>query len=411
MTPPYDLIILGGGAAGCFAAIQLKEKNPHAKVALIERGSQLLTKVKISGGGRCNVTHNCFNPKDLVNFYPRGTKELLGPFMRFQPLDMVRWLEDKGVELKTETDGRMFPSSNSSSTIISLFTSLLEQYNVDIFYQKKISKATKEHDLFILETEEGAHFSSKALLLATGSHPSGYTLAESWGHQIVPCVPSLFTFNLNPHPFSELPGVAVENVEVRIEGFSKISRGPLLLTHWGLSGPAVLKLSAWAARFLAEKNYQAEVFINWLPNISKEQLLLDWKQRKTRTGKEPVSSLQPSSLPKRLWLALLEKAGLTEDTPLARLSKSNEAHLISSLFSTKCILEGKTTYKQEFVTAGGIALQGIDMRRMESKECKSLYFAGEILDIDGVTGGFNFQNAWTTAWIAALSLSSIANEQ
>ncbi|MCH9627394.1 MAG: 3-dehydro-bile acid delta(4,6)-reductase [Chlamydiales bacterium] len=329
-------VIIGAGAAGCFAAIACAEAHPRAEVVILEKTRQPLAKVRVSGGGRCNVTHACFDPKVLVESYPRGSKELLGPFHRFQPADTVAWFQERGIELKTEKDGRMFPSTDRSETIIDCFLNEIKKRNIELQLGVKIEQIPEDAD---------------AVILATGSSRHGHKMAQLAGHTLIDPVPSLFSFNVPSSPLLGLSGVSVPEATVWLEGRSCRQTGPLLITHWGFSGPAVLKLSAWEARFLHECAYQATCLIEW---------------------KEP--------LPKRLYRALKEHP--------------NHHYRI----------EGKTTYKSEFVTCGGVSLKEVNFKTMESRIRPGLFFAGEVLDIDGVTGGYNFQNAWTTGWIAGHSI-------
>jgi predicted Rossmann fold flavoprotein len=365
----FDLIVIGAGAAGIFAAIAAKTANPSAKVAILEKSAVALSKVKISGGGRCNVTHACFDPALLIKHYPRGAKELLGPFHRFGPQDTVEWFEKRGVRLKTEADGRMFPVTNSSETIIACLLSELSRLGIDIHFRHRGEPFIKKEGVF-----QSGSLQSHSLLLATGSGAEGHAMAAHFGHTIQPPVPSLFTFNCPTSPLKELSGVAVLDAEVKIQDTDLIQRGALLITHFGFSGPAVIKLSAWGARILHEKQYKAELSINWLPALSDHEIL---SQYKTNGFK----------LPKNLWKALIGE-GL------------KPSQVVQKLQADIYRIEGKTTHKEEFVTCGGVALKEVNFKTMESKVCPGLFFAGEILDIDGVTGGFNFQNAWTTGYIA-----------
>lgn len=394
----YNLIIIGGGAAGVFTAIKLLEESPHLKVLLLEKGSQLLTKVKVSGGGRCNVTHACFDPKELVKRYPRGEKELLGPYHRFQPKDMVQWLEEKGVPLKTEEDGRIFPTSDSSSTIIDCFLTELKKRNCEVRYSSTVRKVEKG---FQVTLDSGETLASDSLLLSTGSAKLGYDLAASLGHSIIPAVPSLFTLNIPTSPLLELAGIVATNVSISLGDYQ--SKGPLLLTHWGFSGPAALKLSAFAARYLAEKNYQTTITVNWV-NTPYETILKELYSRKENTPAQTLSSLL-FYLPKNLWKKLLTKFGLFLEKKLSDASKIELQHLAKNLSQDSYLMDGKTTYKEEFVTAGGVNKKEINFQTMESKLCPGLYFAGEVIDIDGITGGYNFQNAWTGGFLAAKALA------
>lgn len=379
----YDWIILGGGAAGFFAALRAKEKSPQARVLLLEKTATLLAKVRISGGGRCNTTHACFDPKLLVKNYPRGHQELLGPFHRFQPRDTIEWFESRGVKLKTEADGRMFPVTDRSETIIACLLGEAKKLGVEIRLHARIVEIEKG---FTLTLQDGSCLTTKRLLLATGSNPEGHRWAEAFGHTIQKPVPSLFTFNVPTSPLKELSGVALNPVELKLEGTSFTQTGPLLITHFGFSGPAALKLSAWAARHLFEKEYHTNLIINWVPDKTIDQIALLVKKEEN-----------PFKFPKNLWKALL---GPLATKRLAELSNKEALALAQKLHADPYLIEGKTTNKEEFVTCGGVTLKEVDFKTMESKLCPNLFFAGEILDIDGVTGGFNFQNAWTTGYIA-----------
>ncbi|NGX38046.1 MAG: Ferredoxin--NADP reductase [Chlamydiae bacterium] len=345
------LIVIGGGAAGIFAALRAKKCNPDARVLLLEKTAVLLAKVRISGGGRCNVTHSCFDPKELTSHYPRGNKELLGPFHRFGPKDTIEWFQGKGITLKTEKDGRIFPATDSSETIIQCLLGEAKRLNVEIGLRQKIQTIEKTEEGFCIHLKEGESLHCKKLLLATGSSSQGYEWAKQLGHTIQKPLPSLFTFNVPTSPLKELSGISATDCELHLKGTSFRQRGPVLITHFGFSGPAVIKLSAWAAPYLFEKGYKADLIINWMP------------------GSTP--------LPKRLM-------------------KKLKQDLHADCFR----IEGKTTHREEFVTCGGVTLNEINFKTMESKICPGLYFAGEILNIDGVTGGFNFQNAWTTGFLA-----------
>jgi predicted Rossmann fold flavoprotein len=384
------IAVIGGGAAGIFAALAAKAASPKTPVIVLEKTAVLLSKVKVSGGGRCNVTHACFDPKILVHNYPRGEKELLGPFHRFQPRDTVEWFESRGVKLKTEPDGRMFPVTDSSSTIIDCLLNEARKLGVDIRLRQRVEKIT---DRFTIHLKEGSPIACQKLILASGSSPEGFTLAESLGHTIQPPVPSLFTFNVPSSPLKELSGIAL-TAKVDILGSSYTFTGPLLITHFGFSGPAILKLSAWGARFLHEKNYRVEIRIDWLPNVTTDLLRL-----KEEFPQKTLLSLNPYQLPKNLWKEFVKDL----EKPLAHLSKAQLQKLEQKLHDDHYHVDGKTTHKEEFVTCGGVTLKEVDFKTMESKLCPGLYFAGEVLAIDGITGGFNFQNAWTTGFIAGTS--------
>lgn len=395
------IVIVGGGAAGFFAAINCAEIYPQHEITILEKTRQTLAKVRISGGGRCNVTHSCFDPSQLIRFYPRGNRELRGPFSQFQPKDTIAWFEKRGVTLKTEEDGRMFPVTDNSETIIGCLQSSARQAKVELKLESHLSEIKKKDAGFELKFINGTTLECDRVLLATGSTPAIYSITESLGHTTVPLVPSLFTFNVPDSPLVELAGISLEHAQVKIPQISLEQAGPLLITHWGFSGPAILKASAWGARELFNLKYKTEFFINWLPNLSEEDLKQILEKMKVSQGARQIGSESPFSLPKQLWKKLLQLAEIDPETRWSILSKKQMQTLILVLRASKFNLDGKTTYKQEFVTCGGVDLQEVDFKTMQSKRCPGLFFAGEILNIDGVTGGFNFQNAWTTGWIAA----------
>ncbi len=399
MTQHYDILIVGGGAAGFFTAINIAERNPKFKIAILERGKEVLTKVRISGGGRCNVTHACFEPNELVKFYPRGEKELRGPFHQFASGDTIEWFEKHGVELKIEDDGRMFPVSNSSQTIIDCFTESAKQLKIDVLTGQSVQSVFKSTDVWKLDTPS-AKFTCEKLIMATGSNPKIWELLESFGHTIVPPVPSLFTFNIKDPRIKELPGVSAQ-ATVRVKNTKLMASGPLLVTHWGMSGPAILKLSAWGARTLHDKNYQFQIFVNWLNDIDTEDAVQLLKELKSEHSKKTVSKKSPFDFPNRLWESLALASGVLAETKWADLSKKQLQDLAGQLTNGIFHVNGKSTFKEEFVTAGGIDLREINFKTMQSKLHDNLYFAGEIVNIDAITGGFNFQNAWTSGFIAA----------
>ena len=402
MNQNFDIIIVGGGAAGFFTAINIVEKNPKLKVAILERGSEVLSKVRISGGGRCNVTHACFEPNELVKFYPRGEKELRGPFHQFCSGDTVEWFSNHGVELKIEDDGRMFPVSNSSQTIIDCFLKSTQKLGITVLTGQSVQSIFKKDNFWKIETQNENYIAEK-LILATGSNPKIWEMLQTFGHAIVSPVPSLFTFNIKDTRIKELPGVSAI-VSVKVKDTKLTSTGPLLITHWGMSGPAILKLSAWGARILFDKNYQFTIFVNWLNDIDAEDAEKILKELKQENAKKAVSKKSPFDFPNRLWESLVLASNISDETKWADLSKIQLQNLSIQLTNSSFQVNGKSTFKEEFVTAGGIDLKEINFKTMESKLHKNLYFAGEIVNIDAVTGGFNFQNAWTSGFILANAL-------
>jgi predicted Rossmann fold flavoprotein len=398
-----EIAIIGGGAAGFFAAITAAERHPPAKITLIEAAPQPLGKVKISGGGRCNVTHACFDPAALVQFYPRGQRALRGAFSRFQPQDTVAWFAQRGVQLKTEADGRMFPVTDRSQTIIDCLVSAATDAGVKIWTGTTITNIVKTPRGFRLSSRSGDNWEVDRLLLATGSNATGYRWAKELGHTIEPIVPSLFTLKITDPRLADLAGVAVKMATVSLVGDKKLTQtGPVLITHWGLSGPATLKLSAWAARFLHGQGYRGQLLVNWLPEITADKLRSTILAVKTQMPQKSIQSNCPVLLPQRLWVSLLNYCEI--DGLWAGLSNKKLDRLLQELQRGTFQINGKSPFKEEFVTCGGVKLGEIDFKTMASKICPGLYFAGEIIDVDGVTGGFNFQNAWTTGWLAGRTI-------
>jgi predicted Rossmann fold flavoprotein len=399
MNSKYDIIIVGGGAAGFFTAINLVEKNPKLKVAILERGKEVLTKVKISGGGRCNVTHACFVPNDLVKFYPRGEKELRGPFHQFCSGDTIEWFEKHGIELKIEDDGRMFPVSNSSQTIVDCFLTATQKLGIDILTGQSVQSIFKASEYWKVQTTT-ENYSCQNLILTTGSNPKIWEMLANIGHTIIPPVPSLFTFNIGDKRTKDLMGVSAM-ASVKVKNSKLEASGPLLITHWGMSGPGILRLSAWGARELADKNYQFAIQVNWLNEVTLEEAEEKLKELKLEHSKKVVSKKSPFDFPNRLWENLVLAATISEETKWADLTKKQLQNLALQLTQGEFQVNGKSTFKEEFVTAGGIDLKEINFKTMESKLHPNLYFAGEIVNIDAITGGFNFQNAWTSGFIVA----------
>ncbi|MGV8813075.1 MAG: NAD(P)/FAD-dependent oxidoreductase [Gelidibacter sp.] len=405
-----DIIIIGGGAAGFFAGINIAERHPKLKIAILERGKEGLQKVKISGGGRCNVTHAEFVPSELVLNYPRGEKELLGPFHQFMTGDTIDWFEKRGVELKIEEDGRMFPVTDSSQTIIDCFLNEAKKHKVEVLYNESVKSISpssraesKDFDHhFKIETQSDV-FYCKKLVIATGSNPKIWKLLEDLGHSISQPVPSLFTFNIKDERIKDIPGVVAQNVEVKVVGTDLFSEGPLLVTHVGMSAPAILKLSAFGAIELAKRDYKFEIEVNFIRK-SLEDCLSILKDFKQDLAKKTVFNAPQFDLPKRLWHKLVMASNITQVTRWADLNKQQLEDLSSQLTQAIFKVDGKSTFKEEFVTAGGIDLKEVNFKTFESKLHKNLFFAGEVLNIDAVTGGFNFQNAWTGAYIVAKAI-------
>lgn len=397
------LIVVGGGAAGFFCAVNAARQNPLLKVMILEKSSKLLSKVKISGGGRCNVTHACFTNSELVKKYPRGDKFLKKTFEHFTTVDTIEWFKERGVQLKIEEDGRMFPVTNSSQTIIDCLIKEANKYGIEIIMNADVKAISKLGEEFSIELANSKCFNADYLCIATGGYPK--EMQFSWmlttGHSIANPVPSLFTFNLVDNTIKGLMGVVVEDAIVKIAQTKLEQRGPVLITHWGLSGPAVLKLSAWAARELAINNWQYTISVNWLPAFNENTLLQKFQTLRFELAAQKIVNKNPFGLPNRFWEHLLTTVGIKPDCRWADLPAKEQNKLIKNICTHEYTVSGKTTYKEEFVTAGGINLNEIDANTMESKIVPNLFFAGEVINVDGITGGFNFQNAWTTGWIVA----------
>lgn len=404
MHAEFDVIIVGGGAAGFFTAINIAEKNRSLRVAILERGKDVLQKVRISGGGRCNVTHACFDADVLTGYYPRGSKELRGPFHKFSAADTVSWFQQHGVLLKTEADGRMFPQANVSQAVIDCFLRLQEKLGIHLFTNEPVlSVERNDDDSWQLKTQNRI-FKTTTLCIATGSSTAMWKLLQQFGHTIIAPVPSLFTFNCKDERIASLPGVATE-ASVVVKDTKLQSSGPLLITHWGMSGPAILKLSAWGARTLHEKKYDFTLIVNWLNEEDIESVLNKLRTLKMQQAQKTVALKSPFNIPNRLWESLVHAATMNDQTRWADISKTQLQNLAQQLCQCSFHIKGKSTYKDEFVTAGGVDLKEIDFKTMQSKLQPDLYFAGEVLNIDAITGGFNFQNAWTGGYIAAEVIS------
>ncbi|MFL3661298.1 MAG: NAD(P)/FAD-dependent oxidoreductase [Polaribacter sp.] len=398
------IVIIGGGAAGYFTAINAKEKNPELDITILEKGKDVLQKVKISGGGRCNVTHACFEPKELVKFYPRGEKELLGPFHQFMTGDTFEWFDDRGVPLKIEGDNRVFPEANTSQAIVACFQKAVDALDIKVLTNHGVNSVNRQDGKWLLHTKEQV-FEADKLVIAAGSSKKVWELCETLDHAVIAPVPSLFTFNINDKRLVDLLGISVPNATVTIVGTKLEASGPLLITHWGMSGPAVLKLSAFGARILADKNYQYNVEVNWLsrPTDKVLNVLLNLKKkepRKTVILKSPFTEVS-----RRLWERFVLFSDISKTQNWADLNSNQLEKLANELTKGRYNANGRTTFKEEFVTAGGVDLKEINFKRFESKKHKALFFVGEVLNIDAVTGGFNFQNAWTGGYICAKALA------
>lgn len=398
---PEKIAVIGGGAAGFFAAISAKVHSPSSEVIIFEKTSKLLAKVKVSGGGRCNVTHACFKSSELAKFYPRGGKQLRKAFDQFNTQDTVDWFETRGVALKAEDDNRMFPTTDDSQTIIDCLMAETKKLGIRISISSAILKINKLTSNFELTLKSGVQTFDKVIIASGGSPKAeGFDWLKALGHEIVSPVPSLFTFNMPKEPIKELMGLSVPNASVRVQGTKLVQSGPLLITHWGMSGPAVLKTSAWGARALSDMNYQFVAHINWLGTVKENELRQMIEGVIAEFGKRMLRNKNPFDMPQRLWGFLLDKVGLSLEKLWSELGKKGINKLVNILLNDEYSVSGKTTFKEEFVTCGGVSLSDVDFKTMESRACPGLYFAGEVLDVDGVTGGFNFQAAWTTGFIA-----------
>ncbi|MCG8211806.1 NAD(P)/FAD-dependent oxidoreductase [Tenacibaculum finnmarkense genomovar finnmarkense] len=398
------VIIIGGGAAGHFTAINAKEQNPDLDITILEKGKEVLQKVKISGGGRCNVTHACFEPKELVKFYPRGEKELLGPFHQFMTGDTFEWFDDRGVPLKIEDDNRVFPEENTSQAIIDCFQNAVNKLGIKVLKNNGVNSVEKNNEQWIINTKE-QQFEADYLVIAAGSSKKVWDLCKTLEHTVVEPVPSLFTFNIKDKRIIDLGGISVPNADVKLVGTNLENSGPLLITHWGLSGPAILKLSAFGARILADKNYQYNVLVNWLGQDFDDVLDTLTALKKSEARKQIHLKSPFADIPRRLWERFVSASEVKTTQNWGDLSNKQLHNLAMQLTKGLFNANGRTTFKDEFVTAGGVDLKEINFKRFESKLHKNLFIVGEVLNIDAITGGFNFQNAWTGAYICAKSIS------
>ncbi|CAN5372759.1 NAD(P)/FAD-dependent oxidoreductase [soil metagenome] len=409
------VVVIGAGAAGYFCAVNVAQVCRDIEVSILEKTSKVLSKVRVSGGGRCNVTHACFSIAEMINKYPRGEKFLKQSFHHFFTTNTIQWFEERNIKLKTEADGRMFPVSNTSETIVNCLIEEALSAGVKLKMNKEVlaieSKKTNDDDSvgskYFLYCKDGERFEADFICIACG----GYAKAESFywltelGHTFETPVPSLFTFNIPKHPISSLMGISIPEVSIKINGTKYHQGGPLLITHWGLSGPAVLKLSAFAARQLAEKNYDFSISVNWLPAYNENRLLEKLQHLRNELAAQKIINRNPFLLPSRLWQFLLQECQIPEELKWRDLPAKQRNLLAKQLSTYTLLVKGKTTFKEEFVTAGGITLSEVNAGTMESKKCQNIFFAGEILNVDGITGGFNFQHAWTSGWIAAKTIS------
>ena len=402
-----ELVVIGGGAAGFFCAVNAARMHPGLRVTVVEKSNKLLAKVKVSGGGRCNTTHACFDIPELVKRYPRGQNFVKKAFHSFNTNDTITWFAERGVQLKTEADGRMFPVTDDSQTIINCLLKEADKYNVKIRLQCEVQSIIAAAKGFELQTSTGA-MQADFVCIACGGYPKSamFEWLRKLGHTIAEPVPSLFTCNMPGNPVTQLMGVAVERAAVKVAGTKLAEEGPLLITHWGMSGPAILRLSAWGARQLADMNYHFMLLVNWLPGQTEQDLRNAWQSYREEYAGMKTGNKNPFGLPNRLWLYLLAASDINPDIRWAEIPAKEQNRLIRNLTAQEFPVKGKTTFKEEFVTCGGINLSEVDPNTMQSRKQPGIYFAGEILDVDGITGGFNFQHAWTSGWIAARSIAS-----
>lgn len=410
MSSKKKLIVIGGGAAGFFCAVNAARMNPALEVIIAEKSNKLLSKVKVSGGGRCNVTHACFDIVEMSKKYPRGGNFVKKAFHQFFTTDTIQWFEERGVKLKAEADGRMFPNTNSSQTIIDCLLKEVNAYGVEIRMNAEVKKINVQQSMFNVQFSNGKDLDADYLCIASGGYPksSMFDWLRELGHTIEEPVPSLFTFNIPNHPIAKLMGVSTENARVKIVGTKLEQEGPLLITHWGLSGPAILKLSAWGARDLKERNWEFGISVNWLADLKEQELREIFQGLRFSNATQKIIGKNAFGLPNRLWDFLAEQSGVKVEMRWADLPAAIQNKFIKNINACEFAIKGKTTFKEEFVTAGGVKLNEIDVNAMMSKKIPNLFFAGEILDVDGVTGGFNFQHAWTSGFIAAKKIAELS---
>ncbi|MBI5856977.1 MAG: NAD(P)/FAD-dependent oxidoreductase [Sphingobacteriales bacterium] len=404
------LVIIGGGAAGFFCAVNAARMNPALKVIILEKGNKLLSKVKISGGGRCNLAHACFDIAEMSRNYPRGANFVKKAFHQFFTTDTIKWFEERNVKLKTEKDGRIFPVSDSSQTVVDCLLREANKYGVEILLNREVVEINTQQSTINIQFSNKEIIKADYVCIASGGYPksSMFKWLQDTGHSIEDPVPSLFTFNLSNHPITKLMGISVEEARVKITGTKLEQKGPLLITHWGLSGPAILKFSAFAARDLKERNWKFEISINWLPDFNEQSLKEKFSWIRKENASQKIVNKNPFRLPARLWEFLCIQSAITDTTRWADLSLAVQNKFIKNICAYECHVKGKTTFKEEFVTAGGIKLNEVDVNTMMSKKVPGLFFAGEVLDVDGITGGFNFQHAWTSGFIAAKSIAALS---
>ncbi|HQV59131.1 MAG: NAD(P)/FAD-dependent oxidoreductase [Chitinophagaceae bacterium] len=413
MSSSKKLVVIGGGAAGFFCAVNAARLNPGLKVVIIEKTNKILSKVKVSGGGRCNITHACFDITEMSKKYPRGSNFVKKAYHQFFTTDTIKWFEDRGVKLKTEEDGRIFPVTDSSQTIIDCLLNEVNNYSVEIMMNAEVKSVVYKDSYFELmlsgfASERHRLLTTDYLCIACGGYPksSMFEWIKELGHSVESPLPSLFTFNIPGHPITKLMGITVENVRVKIVSSKLEQTGPLLITHWGLSGPAILKLSAWGAKELSAMNYEFKILINWLPVFNEQQLAERFQSLRFELASQKILNKNPFGLPQRLWEYLLDRSGVSNEKRWADIPAREQNKFIRNLCACEFDVKGKTTFKEEFVTAGGLKLNEIDHNSMMSKKVPNLFFAGEIMDVDGVTGGFNFQHAWTSGYIAAKNIAA-----